>query len=115
MNRITIEETERQGKDVFAELDMSAYTSRNFSMFAGEEADVVLKCEEHLIGVIVDRFGTDVSVHPNGEGFEAFVRVAVSEQFFGWVTALGGAVRIVSPEPVRERFLAFLDRVQKAQ
>jgi hypothetical protein len=56
-----------------------------------------------------------VSVHPNGERFEAFVKVAVSEQFFGWVTALGGAVRIVSPGSVRERFLAFLDRVQKAQ
>ena len=115
MNRITIGETERQGKNAFAELDMSAYTSRNFSMFAGEEADVVLDCEERLIGVIVDRFGTDVSVHPNGERFEAFVKVAVSEQFFGWVTALGGAVRIVSPGSVRERFLAFLDRVQKAQ
>ncbi len=115
MNRITIAETERQGKDVFAALDMSAYTSRNFSMFAGEEANVVLDCEARLIGVIVDRFGTDVSVHPNGERFEAFVKVAVSEQFFGWVAALGGAVRIVSPEPVKERFLALLDRVQKAQ
>ena len=115
MNRITIAETERQGKDVFAALDMSAYTSRNFSMFAGEEADVVLDCEARLIGVIVDRFGTVVSVHPNGERFEAFVKVAVSEQFFGWVAALGGAVRIVSPEPVKERFLALLDRVQKAQ
>ncbi len=115
MNRITIAETERQGKDVFAALDMSAYTSRNFSMFAGEEANVVLDCEARLIGVIVDRFGTDVSVHPNGERFEAFVKVAVSEQFFGWVAALGGAVRIISPEPVKERFLALLDRVQKAQ
>ena len=115
MNRITIGETGRKGGDAFAALDMSAYTSRNFSMFAGEEADVVLDCDESVIGVIVDRFGTGVSVHPNGSGFTAFVKVAVSEQFFGWVAALGGAVRIRSPKPVRDRFLELLDRVKAAQ
>ena len=115
MNRITIGDTERQGKDAFAAIDMSAYTSRNFSMFAGEEADVVLDCDESVIGVIVDRFGTDVSVHATENGFTAFVRVAVSEQFFGWVAALGGTVRIVSPKPVRDRFLALLERVANAQ
>ena len=115
MTRITIDDAARQGKDAFAALDMSVYTSRNFSMFAGEEADVVLDCDANLIGVIVDRFGADVSVHPNGDGFTAFVKVAVSEQFFGWVAALGGAVRIVSPQPVKEQFLALLDRVKAAQ
>lgn len=115
MNRIAIGERERQGKAAFEALDMSAYTSRNFSMFAGEEADVVLDCDAGVIGVIVDRFGTDVSVHPEGDRFTAYVRVAVSEQFFGWVAALGGAVRIASPEPVKAQFLALLDRVQKAQ
>ena len=115
MNRITIGDAERQGKDVFKALDMSAYTSRNFSMFAGEEADVVLDCDAGVIGVIVDRFGTDVSIHPNGDRFTAFVRVAVSEQFFGWVAALGGTVRIVSPQPVKEQFLGLLDRLRKAQ
>ena len=68
-----------------------------------------------MIGVIVDRFGTGVSVHPEGNRFRAYVRVAVSEQFFGWVAALGGAVRIVSPQPVRDRFEALLDRVRSAQ
>jgi predicted DNA-binding transcriptional regulator YafY len=115
MNRITIGEAERQGKAAFSALDMSVYTSRNFSMFAGEEADVVLDCDASLIGVIVDRFGADVSVHPEGDRFRAFVKVAVSEQFFGWVAALGGAVRIVSPQPVKEQFLALLDRVRDAQ
>ncbi len=115
MNRIMILDSERKGRDAFAAIDMGEYTSRNFSMFAGEEADVVLDCDESVIGVIVDRFGTGVSVHPEGNRFRAYVRVAVSEQFFGWVAALGGAVRIVSPQPVRDRFEALLDRVRSAQ
>ncbi len=115
MNRITILDSERKGRDAFAAIDMGEYTSRNFSMFAGEEADVVLDCDESVIGVIVDRFGSGVSVHPEGNRFRAYVRVAVSEQFFGWVAALGGAVRIVSPQPVRDRFEALLDRVRSAQ
>lgn len=115
MNRITILDSERKGRDAFAAIDMGEYTSRNFSMFAGEEADVVLDCDESVIGVIVDRFGTGISVHPEGNRFRAYVRVAVSEQFFGWIAALGGAVRIVSPQPVRDRFEALLDRVRSAQ
>lgn len=115
MNGITVCETERQGKEVFKTIDMSVYTSRNFSMFAGEEADVVLECDAGLIGVIVDRFGTDVSIHTDGNRFTAYVKVAVSEQFFGWVAALDGAVRIVSPQAVKEQFLAMLDRVRAAQ
>ena len=94
---------------------MTQYTSRNFSMFAGEEEDVVLDCDRDMIGVIVDRFGSGVSLHATETGFSAFVRVAVSEQFFGWVSALGGAVRIASPATVRERFLKHLDRVKSAQ
>ena len=115
MSGIRIAETPRKGGDVFETIDMSAYTSRNFSMFAGEEADVVLDCDADVIGVIVDRFGTDVSLHAAEDGFTAFARVAVSEQFFGWVAALGGAVRIRSPKPVRDRFIETLAHILSVQ
>lgn len=115
MNAIRIGDEARQGAEVFDTIDLSKYTSRNFSMFAGEEADVVLDCDAEVIGVIVDRFGTDVSLHATETGFTAFVRVAVSEQFFGWVAALGGAVRIRSPKAVTEQFVAHLERVLRKQ
>lgn len=111
MNGIRISDTPRKGEALFEALDMSKYTSRNFSMFAGEEADVVLDCDADLIGVIVDRFGTDVSLHVTENGFTAFVRVAVSPQFFGWVAALGGAVRIRAPQAVKEQFAAQMQKV----
>ena len=112
MSAIRVSDSPRKGAEAFEALDMAQYTSRNFSMFAGEEADVVLDCDRDMIGVIIDRFGTDVSVHGTEAGFSAFVRVAVSEQFFGWVSALGGAVRIAKPAAVRERFLEHLERVK---
>lgn len=115
MNAIRVGDDARQGTDVFLALDMSKYTSRNFSMFAGDEADVVLDCDANVIGVIVDRFGADVSLHPTEQGFTAFVRVAVSEQFFGWVAALGGAVRIRSPKTIADRFEAQLRHVLSLQ
>lgn len=114
MTAIRVADTPREGGEAFEALDMTQYTSRNFSMFAGEEADVVLDCDRDMIGVIVDRFGADVSVHETETGFSAFVRVAVSEQFFGWVTSFGGKVRIASPKPVREAFFTHLDRVRNA-
>ncbi len=114
MTAIRVSDAARKGKEAFDALDMTQYTSRNFSMFAGEETDVVLDCDQNMIGVIVDRFGSDVSLHATEAGFSAFVRVAVSEQFFGWVTALGGTLRIQSPQSVREAFFRHLDRVRNA-
>ena len=115
MSAIRVSDSARKGAEAFDTLDMTQYTSRNFSMFAGEEVDAVLDCDRDMIGVIVDRFGTGVSLHETENGFSAFVRVAVSEQFFGWVSALGGAVRIAAPASVREQFLRHLDRVKQAQ
>ena len=112
MSAIRVSDSARKGTEAFAALDMTQYTSRNFSMFAGEDADVVLDCDRDMIGVIVDRFGTDVSIHAQEDRFRAFVKVAVSEQFFGWVAALGGAVRIAGPDAVRGQFLEHLDRVK---
>ena len=36
------------------------------------------------------------------DSFRTTVLVVVSRQFFGWVFSLGKAVRIVSPEDVKE-------------
>ena len=116
MNEIAVSEEARQGADAFEKVDMAKYTQRNFSMFAGEEVDVVLRCQNALIGVVVDRFGKDVFLRKEDGGtFLAHVRVAVSEPFFGWVCAFGGDVTIVSPDVVARELQRMLERMCKNQ
>lgn len=109
MLRIQLLEESRKGKEAFALVDMGQYTRKTFGMFGGEEQTLRLRFENRYIGVVIDRFGTEVSVRPDGEShFIARVEVAVSEQFFGWLTGLGRGVEILSPQEVVKEYRELL-------
>ena len=98
MANICITEERADGNDL---PDMDVYTARQFSMFTGEERDVVLEFRNDLVGAVIDRFGKDVILVPEGsEHFSVVVRVAVSPQFFGWLCGFGAEARLVGPEDV---------------
>jgi len=83
-------------------------------MYGGPDADVTFRCADHLAGVIIDRFGSGVMLIPDGEGyFKAHATVAVSPQFFGWVTGIGSGIEIVSPPEVRKQYKAYLREILK--
>lgn len=95
----------REGKELFARFNLVSYSQKIFGMFGGDEEEVRLICKNELAGVMIDRFGREVNLHPVGdELFTVTVRVSVSRQFFGWLFALGSKVRIESPSWVVEQF-----------
>lgn len=101
MLKIEIMDEGREGKEYFVQFDMAAYIRKSFSMFGGEEENVRIEFENHLAGVVIDRFGKDVSVIPTDEKhFVVNVNVVVSGQFFGWLIALGRGVKVLWPENV---------------
>ena len=103
---------EREGKEAFGQFDIAGYEKKTFGMFAGEEESVTISCAESLTGVIIDRFGTDVFLQKKEEGrIQVHVKVAVSRQFFGWLTGLGAGVKIETPEHVAEEYRAYLCRI----
>lgn len=97
----------RLGKEAFAALDMAAYTKRTFGMFGGAETGVTLEFSGHLAGVVIDRFGKDVTFFPGANGwFRVHVHVVPSVQFMGWLAGLGADARLISPPQVRQAFCA---------
>ena len=75
-------------------------------------AEVTLECRNELAGVVSDRFGHAVWMCPHGEEhFRARVPVAVSSEFFGWITGIGPRMRIVGPEDVRQQYKEYLQNV----
>ena len=101
MLRIRSTDERRAGKDSFKAFDSARYAKSLFGMYGGEETSVTLEGDNGMVGVVIDRFGKDVALVPVDEHrFEASVNVAVSPQFFGWIMALGGSVRITGPAPV---------------
>lgn len=102
----------RDGKEEFARFDLAHYAKKTFGMYAGEEETVRIRFENHLIGVVIDRFGQDVPIREDGEEhFIARVNVAVSNQFFGWLTGLGKGAIIVSPQNVVEEYQQLLEEI----
>ncbi|SHK26830.1 helix-turn-helix transcriptional regulator [Hespellia stercorisuis] len=114
MLEISILDLPREGQEEFGRCDLAYYTKKTFGMFAGEEQTVRIRFRNSLIGVIIDRFGKEVTVREDGpEHFIARVNIAVSDQFFGWLTGLGDGAEILSPEEVRQEYKGLLKEISQ--
>ena len=109
MQEIRVTEEGRLGRENFKDFDLAAFARKTFGMYGGEDRKITLEGENHLVGVVIDRFGTDVMIHPHDqEHFHAGVTVTVSPQFFGWLAGIGNGIRISRPEDVREAYKEYL-------
>ena len=85
------------------------YVQRQFRMFAGDEVEVILECQNDMMKYIVDRFGEDVETwKASEESFYAKVTVADSPTFYGWVFPFEGKVVILEPAQIREKYKAMV-------
>ncbi|MDE5718844.1 MAG: WYL domain-containing protein, partial [Lachnospiraceae bacterium] len=97
--------------ELFERCDIADYANKTFGMYGGSEETVTLLFENGLIGVVMDRFGKEVPVRiRDEEHFSVRVKVAVSGQFFGWLTGLGAGARILAPESVEEAYRLHLKK-----
>lgn len=109
---VHFEKESRSGNDLFRVFDVAGYTDKSFGMFSGDEETVTLRFKENFCGVIFDRFGTDIFVKPDTDGYAtARVNVNVSKQFFGWISSLGKEVQITGPSKIREDYICFINEI----
>lgn len=114
MLKMDVTRKARDGKEEFKNFDLAQFDKQTFGMFAGDKQDLALSCSNKLIGVIFDRFGTDIPVIPvNDKECRVRVKVNVSEQFFGWLCGLGTGVKIVEPASVAESYRKYLKSIAK--
>ena len=99
----TVDE-KREGRADFRNPDMADYARKTFGMFGGEERTVTIECENRFAGVMIDRFGKNVTlIKRDTEHFAVITKVAVSPQFIGWIVGLGEGVKVTGPEDVVEK------------
>ena len=103
---IVILEAKRVGRRNFIDFDLAKYAKMSFGMFGGEQTKVRIAFKDEMVGVFIDRFGKDITIQPsNKKGWsEISVDVALSDQFLGWIFALGTDVKITGPDSVVERY-----------
>lgn len=104
MMKISMLEEKREGKDIFENFDMAAYSKATFGMYQGEKTRVRITFPNQMCGVFLDRFGKEITFRPvDDKHSELSVNVNVSPQFFGWIFSLGREVKVVGPDAVVEQ------------
>jgi len=86
-----------------ADFDLADYSKKVFGMFGGEETNVKLRINNKLIGGVIDHFGKDVVMVPDGEDhFTINVNVALSPIFYGWLFQFGELCEVLAPQSVKD-------------
>ena len=81
--------------------ELMNHANKLFQMFAGDAVDVKLRFHKELLNVVIDRFGRDTMLIPDGEDHFVFtVNVAVSPMFLSWVIGFGSQAKILHPQSV---------------
>lgn len=111
MKDVEVLEEKRVGQEVYDKLNPVAYVNKAFGMFGAKEEDVVLTFPEKLIGVIIDRFGKEVSIRQGKQGLRARVKVMVSPQFFAWIAGVGMELKIEGPIEVVNEYKDWLSKL----
>lgn len=104
LNDVEILDEMRKGQELYKDLNPVDYVNKAFGMFGAKEEDVILTFPEHLVGVIIDRFGKEVSIRPQKDGLRARVKVMTSPQFFAWIAGVGKELKIAGPENVCQEY-----------
>ena len=80
---------------------LTEHANRLFQMYSGDATTVKLRFHRSLINVVIDRFGRDILLIPDGdEHFVFTVSVAVSPMFLSWVIGFGSKAKILFPQSV---------------
>ena len=107
MLKLTLTDIPRDGAALFAHFDAAVYANKMFGMFGGEEQTVKLRCHNRLAGVMIDRFGQDITMVPSGtDHFEVRIKACISPLFLAWMTNFGADVTVVSPDSVKQALVA---------
>lgn len=102
----------RDGRECFEKFDIAMFSRKTFGMFAGSERNIEVRFSNSLIGVVIDRFGSDVRISTNDDNtFTAYLRVNISAQFYGWLCAFGADAKIISPADEAEKFMDYISKI----
>jgi len=88
-------------------INKASYGRNVFGMFGGNTTSVRMRFHNSLVGVVIDRFGPETILIPDGPDHFVFTMdIAVSPLFLGWMAGFGDRAKILSPQSVIDQYLA---------
>ncbi len=112
MEEIEEAQEQREGMELFKQINLATYTKEIFNMFSGKREYVSIRFTNDLLTAIVDRFGEKEIKQIDDEFFLLQTHVLVSDQFFSWLCGFKKKAKILSPAHVQEEFKTFINDIK---
>ncbi len=88
------------------------HANQLFQMYSGDKVKVKMRFHNSLINVVVDRFGKDTMLIPDGDSHFIFnASIVVSPMFLSWIIGFGNRAQILHPQDVKDRCVALCREV----
>ena len=80
-------------------INIAEYANKTFNMYGGENEFAEIVFHNSLINVVLDRFGSGITIHKvDEEHFKAVLNVTSSPVFLGWLMSFGSKAKVIAPE-----------------
>ncbi|WP_083270822.1 helix-turn-helix transcriptional regulator [Bacillus marinisedimentorum] len=84
--------------------NIPAYLKKLFHMYSGEEIDMEVEFDNHLINVVIDRFGPEADIRPMDNGhFKLFTKAIYADGLVRWLLTWGGDAKVLYPPKLVKR------------
>jgi predicted DNA-binding transcriptional regulator YafY len=114
VDRMTDVSATTEPRDAIGDFDVAEYTKKVFGMYNSEVVKAELAFAADLINVVIDRFGADVQIKKESDGWIAIrADVSASPVFLGWLLQFGGRVKILAPDRLKEAMRQLLSEATK--
>ena len=93
---------ERFTKD--PDFDVTNYLKKLFHMYSGEDINMEVEFDNHLINVVIDRFGQGADIRPLDNGrFKLFAKAIYADGLVRWLLTWGSDAKVLYPPKLVER------------
>ncbi|MBU9720271.1 MULTISPECIES: helix-turn-helix transcriptional regulator [Bacillaceae] len=84
--------------------NMTEYVNQLFHMYAGEEKYIEIVFDNHLINVIIDRFGLKADIKKYDEhSFKLKTKAVISEGLIRWLLTWGSDAKVLNPKTLVDK------------
>lgn len=87
-----------------SKFNLNKYVDQLFFMYSGDLHHLEIQFDNQLINVVIDRFGLDVAIRPEGDhAFRISTDAVFSDGLVRWLLTWGSDARVITPPELADR------------
>ena len=107
-------EEEREGFELYRNIDFNDFFKEAFNMWIGDRRVVKIQFTNNLLYTAIDRFGKEGIQKIDEEHFIITTHIMISDQFFSWISGFRGKAIIIEPKDVVEEYKKFIKDINSS-